>query len=155
MARFEIRSRAIPYEQEATLRKLVRKGLLPNEEILEEIKAVRRELKGKLRRWEGRFLLARSLHRFFGANMTEGAKHMTPGKELTQWYMCKVCGVIFELADSEVSPVVEVSDESPAETDNVFSYEHGDCGSTLVHAFHGFGGAKTVRKGKNGKGVTA
>jgi len=35
------------YEQEATRRVLVRKGLLTNEEVLEEIKAVRRELEEK------------------------------------------------------------------------------------------------------------
>ncbi len=35
------------YEQGALRRMLVRKGLLTNEEVLEEIKAVRRELEGK------------------------------------------------------------------------------------------------------------
>ncbi len=35
------------YETEATRRVLVRKGLLTNEEVLEEIKAVRREMEGK------------------------------------------------------------------------------------------------------------
>ncbi len=35
------------YDQEATRRVLVRKGLLTNQEVLEEIKAVRRELEGK------------------------------------------------------------------------------------------------------------
>ena len=35
------------YEQEATRRVLVRKGLLTNGEVLEEIQAVRRELEGK------------------------------------------------------------------------------------------------------------
>ncbi len=35
------------YEQEATRRILVRKGLLSNEEVLEEIKVVRREMEGK------------------------------------------------------------------------------------------------------------
>ncbi len=35
------------YEQEATRRVLVRKGLLTNEEVLEEIKAVRGEMEGK------------------------------------------------------------------------------------------------------------
>ncbi len=35
------------YEQEATRRILVRKGLLTNEEVLEEIKVVRREMEGK------------------------------------------------------------------------------------------------------------
>ena len=34
-------------EQEALRRVLVRKGLLTNEEVLEEIKAVRREMEGK------------------------------------------------------------------------------------------------------------
>ncbi len=34
-------------EQDATRRILVRKGLLTNEEVLEEIKAVRREMEGK------------------------------------------------------------------------------------------------------------
>ncbi len=34
-------------EQDATRRVLVRKGLLTNEEVLEEIKAVRREMEGK------------------------------------------------------------------------------------------------------------
>ena len=35
------------YEQQALRRVLVRKGLLTNEEVLEEVKAVRRELEGK------------------------------------------------------------------------------------------------------------
>ncbi len=35
------------YETEATRRVLVRKGLLTNEEVLEEIKAVRREMEEK------------------------------------------------------------------------------------------------------------
>ncbi len=39
--------RACLYEQEALRRVLVRKGLLTNEEVLEEIKAVRREMEGK------------------------------------------------------------------------------------------------------------
>jgi hypothetical protein len=39
--------RACLYEQEATRRVLVRKGLLTNEEVLEEIKVVRREMEGK------------------------------------------------------------------------------------------------------------
>ena len=34
-------------EQEALRRVLVRKGVLTNEEVLEEVKAVRRELEGK------------------------------------------------------------------------------------------------------------
>jgi len=34
------------FEQEATRRVLIRKGLLTNEEVLEEIKAVRREMGG-------------------------------------------------------------------------------------------------------------
>ncbi len=34
-------------EQEATRRVFVRKGLLSNEEVLEEIKTVRREMEGK------------------------------------------------------------------------------------------------------------
>jgi len=34
-------------EQDATRRVLVRKGLLTNEEVLEEIKVVRREMEGK------------------------------------------------------------------------------------------------------------
>ncbi len=35
------------FETEATRRVLVRKGLLTNEEVLEEIKVVRREMEGK------------------------------------------------------------------------------------------------------------
>ncbi len=35
------------HEREATRRVLVREGLLTNEEVLEEVKAVRRELEGK------------------------------------------------------------------------------------------------------------
>ncbi len=42
--------RACLYEQEVTRRVLVRKGLLTNEEVLEEIKAVRREMEAKARR---------------------------------------------------------------------------------------------------------
>ena len=44
---FEELLRSIMYEQEATRRVLVRKGLLTNEEVLEEIKVVRREMEGK------------------------------------------------------------------------------------------------------------
>ena len=39
--------RAVLYEQEALRRVLVRKGLLTNEEVLEEVTAVRRELEAK------------------------------------------------------------------------------------------------------------
>jgi len=39
--------RSILYEQEALRRVLVRKCLVTNEEVLEEVKAVRRELVGK------------------------------------------------------------------------------------------------------------
>ncbi len=39
--------RAMMFETEATRRVLVRKGLLTNEEVLEEIKVVRREMEGK------------------------------------------------------------------------------------------------------------
>ncbi len=38
------------YEQEALRRVLLRKGLLSNDEVLEEVKAVRREMEGKLGR---------------------------------------------------------------------------------------------------------
>ncbi len=44
---FEELLRACFHEQDATRRVLVRKGLLTNEEVLEEIKAVRREMEGK------------------------------------------------------------------------------------------------------------
>ena len=35
------------YEQEALRRVLVRKGVVSNEDVLEEVKAVKRELEGK------------------------------------------------------------------------------------------------------------
>ncbi len=44
---FEELLRSVMYEQEATRRVLVRKGLLTNEEVLEKIKVVRREMEGK------------------------------------------------------------------------------------------------------------
>ncbi len=44
---FEELLRAIMMEQDATRRVLVRKGLLTNEEVSEEIKVVRREMEGK------------------------------------------------------------------------------------------------------------
>ncbi len=44
---FEELLRAMMIEQDATRRVLVRKGLLTNEEVLEEIKVVRREMEGK------------------------------------------------------------------------------------------------------------
>ncbi len=47
VATFEELLRACLYEQEALRRVLVRKGLLTNEEVLEEVKAVRREMEGK------------------------------------------------------------------------------------------------------------
>ena len=47
VATFEELLRAMMFETEATRRVLVRKGLLTNEGVLEEIKAVRREMEGK------------------------------------------------------------------------------------------------------------
>ncbi len=44
---FEELLRSMMYEQEATRRILVRKGVLTNEDVLEEVKAVRSELEGK------------------------------------------------------------------------------------------------------------
>ncbi len=44
---FEELLRSMMYEQDATRRVLVRKGLLTNDEILEEINIVRREMEGK------------------------------------------------------------------------------------------------------------
>ncbi len=46
---FEELLRSMMYEQEATRRVLVRKGLLTNGEVLEEIKEVRREMEGEER----------------------------------------------------------------------------------------------------------
>ncbi len=47
VATFEELLRTCLYEQEALRRVLVRKGVLTNDEVLEEVKAVRRELEGK------------------------------------------------------------------------------------------------------------
>ncbi len=47
IATFEELLRACLYEQEALRRVLVRKGVLTNEEVLGEVKAVRREMEGK------------------------------------------------------------------------------------------------------------
>ncbi len=47
VATFEELLRTCLYEQEALRRVSVRKGLLSNDEVLEEVKAVRRELEGK------------------------------------------------------------------------------------------------------------
>ncbi len=47
VATFEELLRACLYEQEAPRRMLVRKGLLTNDEVLEEVKAVGQELEGK------------------------------------------------------------------------------------------------------------
>ncbi len=44
---FEELLMTVLYEQEALRRVLVRKGVLTNEEVLEEVKAVQRELEGK------------------------------------------------------------------------------------------------------------
>ena len=44
---FEELLRSCVYEQEALRRVLVRKGILSDQEVLEEIKAVRRELRAK------------------------------------------------------------------------------------------------------------
>lgn len=46
-ATFEEVLRSILYEQEALRRVLVRKGLVTIEEVLAEVKGVRRELEGK------------------------------------------------------------------------------------------------------------
>ena len=47
VATFEELLMTVLYEQEALRRVLVRKGVLTNDEVLEEVKAVRRELEGK------------------------------------------------------------------------------------------------------------
>ncbi len=53
VARFEELLMSIMYEQEALRRVLVRKGLLFNDEVLEEIKAVRWELGGNASEGQG------------------------------------------------------------------------------------------------------
>ena len=47
VATFEELLMTVLYEQEALRRVLVRKGVLTNEEVREEVKAVRRDLEGK------------------------------------------------------------------------------------------------------------
>ncbi len=47
VATFEELIITVLYEQEALRRALVRKGVLTNEDVLKEVKAVRRELEGK------------------------------------------------------------------------------------------------------------
>ncbi len=47
VATFEELLHACLYEQEALRRVLVRKGVLTNEEVLEELKAVRREMQAR------------------------------------------------------------------------------------------------------------
>ncbi len=47
VATFEELLMTVLYEQEALRRALVRKGVLTNEEVLDEVKAVRRKLEGK------------------------------------------------------------------------------------------------------------
>ncbi len=47
VATFEELLRACLYEQEALRRVLVRKGLVTQEEVLDEVKAVRRGMEGK------------------------------------------------------------------------------------------------------------
>ncbi len=47
VATFEEVLMTVLYEQEALRRVLVRKGVLTNDEVLEEVKTVRRELEGK------------------------------------------------------------------------------------------------------------
>ncbi len=51
---FEELLRAMMIEQDATRRVLVRKGLLTNDEVLDEIKVVRREMEGKAGAVSGR-----------------------------------------------------------------------------------------------------
>ena len=48
VATFEELLMTVLYEQEALRRVLVRKGLVSDEEVLEEVKAVRRELESKV-----------------------------------------------------------------------------------------------------------
>ncbi len=47
LATFDELLRGMMFETEATRRVLVRKGLLTNEEVLEEIKVVRREMEAR------------------------------------------------------------------------------------------------------------
>ncbi len=47
VATFEELLRSVMYEQEALRRVLVRRGLLSNDEVLEEVRAVRREMEAK------------------------------------------------------------------------------------------------------------
>ena len=51
VATFEELLMTVLYEQEDLRRVLVRKGLVTNEEVLEEIKVVRREMEGKRGLW--------------------------------------------------------------------------------------------------------
>ncbi len=52
-------------------------------------------------------------------------------------YTCDTCGEFFTLADSQVRPVLEDSQNRPVQTGDLFYYDHGTCQRTVVSAVDG------------------
>lgn len=52
-------------------------------------------------------------------------------------YTCDTCGEFFELADSQVRPVLDDPRNRPVQTGDLFYYDHGTCQRTVVYAVEG------------------
>lgn len=69
--------------------------------------------------------------------MNESEPVPTPDQSIRRSYICDTCGEFFNLADSDVRPVLEDPQNRPVQTGDLFYYDHGACHRTVVAAVEG------------------
>ncbi|MBW8057925.1 MAG: response regulator [candidate division NC10 bacterium] len=69
--------------------------------------------------------------------MKESEAMPTYDKSIRRSFTCDKCGEFFNLADSEVRPVLEDPRYRPVQTGDLFYYDHGTCVGTVVYAVEG------------------
>ena len=69
--------------------------------------------------------------------MQESEAMPTTDTSTRRSYTCDTCGDFFNLADSEVRPVLEDPQNRPVQTGDLFYYDHGTCQRTVVSAVDG------------------
>lgn len=79
----------------------------------------------------------RQIYEAIESIMSEEETTPASNEVIRRSYTCDTCGNFFTLADSEVRPVLEDSQNRPVQTGDLFYYDHGTCQRTVVSAVDG------------------
>ncbi|MFQ5930845.1 MAG: response regulator [Nitrospiraceae bacterium] len=79
----------------------------------------------------------RQIYEAIESIMNESEATPTYDGSIRRSYTCDTCGEFFTLADSQVRPVLEDSQNRPVQTGDLFYYDHGTCQRTVVSAVDG------------------